>query len=69
MALITAPDGRRSTFKQVEQFSQKLLVKSALARFTDKGEDSKMVARLVERFREAIVCYQVRDCHYLTWYC
>jgi len=28
-------------------------------RFTDKGEDSKIVARLIERLREAIVCYQV----------
>ena len=28
-------------------------------RFMDKGEDSKTVARLIERLREAIVCYQV----------
>jgi len=30
-----------------------------MTRFTDKGEDSKTVARLIERLREAVVCYQV----------
>lgn len=34
-----------------------------LARFADKGEDSKTVARLIERLREAIVCYQVSGDH------
>ena len=55
----TAPDLRCSTLKKVEELSQKMLAKSIIARFTDKGEDSKMVAKLIERLREAIVCYQV----------
>jgi len=41
--------------------SQKLLAKGTVARFADKGEDSKIVAKLIERLREAIVCYQVGD--------
>jgi hypothetical protein len=41
--------------------SKKLLVKTAITRFIDKREDSKVVARLIERLREAIVCYQVSD--------
>jgi len=55
----TAPNRRCSTFEKIEEISQKLLAKSVIARFTDKGEDSKIVARLIERLREAIVCYQV----------
>jgi hypothetical protein len=53
-----------SMFKQIEEASQELLTKSALARFADKGKDSKVVAGLVQRLREAIVRYQVSDhCH------
>ena len=52
-------NGRRSTFEKIEELSKKLLAKSAVTRLTDKGEDSKVVARLIERLREAIVCYQV----------
>ena len=59
---MTAHNGRCSTFKQIEEFSQKLLAKSAIVRFADKGEDSKVVAKLIERLREAIVCYQVCNC-------
>ena len=55
----TAPDRRCSTFKKIEELSQKLLAKGVIARFADKAEDSKIVARLIERLREAIVCYQV----------
>ena len=56
------PNVRCSTFERIENLSEKLLAKSTIARFADKGEVSKLVARLVERFREAIVCYQVGDC-------
>ena len=52
---------RYSTFEKIEELSKKLLAKSTIARFVDKGEDSKVVARLIERLREAIVCYQVGD--------
>ena len=55
----TTPNRRYSTFKKIEELSQKLLAKSAITRFADKGEDSKIVAKLIERLREAIVCYQV----------
>ena len=36
-----------------------MLEKSAVSRFVDKGEDAKVVTKLIERLREAIVCYQV----------
>jgi histone H3/H4 len=49
------------TFKQIEEASQKLLAKNPFARFADKGKDSKVVAGLVQRLREAIVRYQVSD--------
>ena len=55
----TTPDRFCSTFKKIEELSQKVLAKSTIARFADKGEDSKIVAKLIERLREAIVCYQV----------
>jgi len=50
---------RCSTFEKIEELSEKLLAKSTVARFVDKGKDSGVVARLIERLREAIVCYQV----------
>ena len=59
-AIMAATTSYRSTFKQVEELSDQLLAKSAFIRFVDRGEDSKVVARLIERLREAIVCYQVR---------
>lgn len=59
IAVVTPPDDHCSTFKQVEELSKKLLAKNAIARFVDKGKDSGLVVKLIERFREAIVCYQV----------
>ena len=59
-------DDSRSAFKEIEELSQKLLTKSKIARFADRGEDSKIVAGLVERLREAIVCYQVGEKHPLA---
>ena len=61
MMVVSYVDCRCSTFKHIEEESQKLLAKSAIARFADKGEDSKLVTTLIERLREAIVCYQVPD--------
>jgi len=58
----TASDFRCSAFEKIEELSLELLAKNGIARFADKGEDSKVVARLIERLREAIVCYQVGDC-------
>ena len=52
-----------STFKKIEDLSRKLLAKGAAARFLDKGKDSQMVARLIDRLREALVCYQVCCCY------
>ena len=52
---------RRSTLEEIEKRSQALLEKGVLARFMDKENDSKEVARLVERLREAIALYQVRE--------
>ena len=60
VAVITS-NCRSSTFKEVEHFSKKLLAKNVFARLADKGEDSKVVTRLIERLREAIFCYQVGD--------
>ena len=53
------PNGRYSTFRQIEDESQKLLTKNATTRFLDKGGDAKVAATLIERLREAIVSYQV----------
>jgi len=61
----TAPDLRCSSFQRIEEVSEGLLAKSTIARFTDKGEDSKIVAGLIERLREAILCYQVGN-HYTS---
>ena len=55
----TAPDVRCSAFEKIEELALRLLAKRTIARFADKGGDSKVVASLIERLREAIVCYQV----------
>lgn len=52
-----------STFETIEELSQKMLAKGDITRFVDKEEDSKTVARLVERLRQAIVCYQASGDH------
>ena len=49
-----------STLEEIAVQSQALLAKGVAARLIDKGEDSKEVARLIERVREAISYYQVR---------
>ena len=49
----------RSALEDIEGRSQALLAKGIAARFIDKGEDSKEVARLIKRLREAISHYQV----------
>ena len=61
IAVVITSNCRSSTFKEIEHFSKKLLAKSLIARLADKGEDSKVVTRLIERLREAIFCYQVGD--------
>ena len=48
-----------STLEEIEKRSQALLEKGGAARFIDKGGDSKEVAGLIERLREAIIHYQV----------
>lgn len=48
-----------SALEDIEKRSQALLAKAAAARFIDKGEDSKEVAGLIERLREAVTQYQV----------
>ena len=53
-------NGHRSTLEEIEKRSQVLLEKGVPARFMDK-EDSKEVAKLVERLREAIALYQVSE--------
>ena len=59
----TLVNGVLSTLEGIERRSRVLLEKGTGARFLDKGEDSKEVAGLVERLREAITHYQVsRNC-------
>ena len=57
----TIADGLRSALGEIEKKSQDLLTKGMATRFVDKGADSGEVARLIERLREAITHYQVRE--------
>lgn len=57
----TLVNGFLRTLEEIEKQSRALLEKGTAARFLDKGEDSKMVARLIERLREAITHYQVSE--------
>lgn len=50
--------------EEIEKQSRALLEKGTATRFVDKGEDSKGVARLIERLREAITHYQVGESHF-----
>ena len=52
-------DRLHSALEDIEKRSQALLEKGVAARFVDKDGDSKDVARLIERLREAISHYQV----------
>ena len=54
-------NGHCSTLEEIEKRSQVLLEKGAAVRFMDKGDDSKEVAKLVERLRETITLYQVSE--------
>ena len=51
----------RSTLEDIEKRSKVLLEKGVAARFIEKEGDSKEVARLIERLREAIALYQVSE--------
>ena len=55
----TLVNGILSTLEEIEKRSRVLLEKGTGVRFLDKGEDSKEVAGLIERLREAITQYQV----------
>jgi len=57
--LPTLVNGVVSALEEIEKRSRVLLEKGTGARFVDKGEDSKEVAGLVERLREAVTYYQV----------
>ena len=59
MTIPSALNGCCSVFGEIEEQSQTLSAKGDIARFADKEEDTKVVAKLVERLQEAIVCYQV----------
>ena len=47
------------TLEGIEKESHELLAKGRVARFIDKGKDSGRVVKFIDRFREAIVHYQV----------
>ena len=51
----------RSALKEIEKRSQVLLQRGVPTRFTDKEDNSKEVARLIERLREVIALYQVSE--------
>jgi len=57
----TLANGLVRALEEIEKRSRALLEKSTAARFVDKGEDSKVVARLIEQLREAITHYQVSE--------
>ena len=54
-------NGHHSTLEEIEKRSRVLLRKGVPARFMDKEDNSKEVARLIERLREAIALYQVSE--------
>jgi hypothetical protein len=61
---LTAPtlaNDLRSALQEIEKRSRDLLAKGMAARFVDKDADSREVARLVERLREAVIHYQVNE--------
>ena len=58
---LTLVDGLCSALEKIERRSRVLLGKHTAARFVDKGEDSKEVARLIDCLREAITHYQVGE--------
>ena len=59
-------NGLLSTLEEIERRSRALLEKGTAARFVDKGEDSKEVARLIDRLREAITHYQVSGNYFVA---
>ena len=59
LTMPTLVNGILSTLEEIEKRSRILLEKGTGVRFLDKGEDSKVVAGLIERLREAIIQYQV----------
>ena len=61
LILTTLVNGPPSALEEIEKRSQVLLEKGTGGRFLDKGGDSKEVAKLVERLREAITHYQVSE--------
>jgi hypothetical protein len=67
VSVVTVSNGLCSAFNQIEESSEKLLKKGPMAIFTDKGSDSKVVAGLIERLREAIIYYQVSDNYILVF--
>ena len=64
MLVVTVSNGLCSTFNQIKESSERLLKKDSITKFTDKGSDSKIVAGLIERLREAIIHYQASN-HYI----
>ena len=59
-------NGILSALEEIDRRSRALLEKGIATRFVDKGEDSKEVARLVERLREAITHYQVSENYWVA---
>ena len=55
----TFVNGLHRALEEIEKRAQELVEKGVAARFVDKGGDSREVAGLIERLREAIVHYQV----------
>jgi hypothetical protein len=59
--VVTVSNGLCSAFNQIEESSEKLLKQGPITKFAKKSSDSKAVAGLIERLREAIIYYQVSD--------
>jgi len=61
LATFALTSGLCSVLEEIENRSQALLAKGNAARFLDKGEDSKEVAKLIKQLQEAITHYQVSE--------
>ena len=66
LALPGLADTLYSVLEEIERGSRELLAKTTAARLVEKAGDSREVAKLVERLRDAITHYQVSESRFVA---